>query len=571
MSESNNNTPMRITQLEEATSYPEGAYLPIAKAGYGTKKIDANRTTSGMLDLLNNGFYINNYKWQRGGLDGTTITTQLYRLVTTDLQIANGDVVVKNSNSTYKFLIVWTKDGTDYSSDWIQTNDNNIYKVPDGSTFRIVIAKVSENYQALTPTEVSEMSKILYVASGLYNKYNDILFNKNASMYGKGVFDHTDFRIGVHYTNGSYYKETERVTTKDKMSFPFDTKISVNQGYRYGLVILDSQGTPILNTGFITDDYFISANTYFYLNIDNGSSSATAVIDTYVKQISFKTPIGIEIDNLKEEGAYYYTGVDIKPQQHGFNTSQLSWSYSAPTTQGEFTPQGMSYSNGVVFKCWKNDLIQLYNFSDGTKIAEYSITSEHGDCMDFSNEYYESGDEFPLAYFTSDTSPLKVYVNRLTRSSGTLIRTLLFPIENAGYYAGHAIDAENNRIVTLGYSENDFETDADGANVMICSVWDLNELTQNEDTTYTPKLLKTFNLPFIICTQDQCYYNNKFFVISSNWRNTNTIIYVIDIGEESVVSKFDNVPYQTWETEGIFWVDDNMFVNANGITKYEFV
>ena len=355
------------------------------------------------------------------------------------------------------------------------------------------------------------------------------------------------------------------------MSFSFDTKISVNQGYRFALIILNEQGTPILDTGFITTDYFIKANTDFYINIDNGSSSATAVVDIYAKQIRYKTPLGIEIDNLKEEGAYYYSGVDIKPQQHGFNTSQLPWSYSSPTTQGEFTSQAMSYSNGVVFKCWKSDLVQLYNFSDGTKIAEYSITSEHGDCLDFSNEYYETDDEFPLAYFTSDTSPLKVYVNRLTRSSGTLIRTLLFPIENAGYYAGHAIDAENNRIVTLGYSENDFETDVEGTNVMICSVWDLNELTQNEDTTYTPKLLKTFNLPFIICTQDQCYYNNKFFVISSNWRNTNTIIYVIDIGEESIVSKFDNIPYQTWETEGIFWINDNMFVNANGITKYEFV
>ena len=231
MSESNNNTPMRITQLQEATAYEDGMYYAVAKAGSGTNKIDANKATLGMLDLLNNGFYKNNYKWQRGGLDGTTITTQLYRLVTTDLQSANGDVVIKNLNSTYKFLIVWTKDGTDYASDWIQTNDNNIYKIPDGSTFRIVIAKVSENYQALTPTEVSEMSKILYVASGLYKKYNDILLNKNASMYGKGVFDPTDFRIGVHYANGSYYKDTGRVTTKDKMSFPFDTKISVNQGY----------------------------------------------------------------------------------------------------------------------------------------------------------------------------------------------------------------------------------------------------------------------------------------------------------------------------------------------------
>lgn len=41
MSESNNNIPMRITQLEEASSYPEGSYIPIAKAGWGTKKINA--------------------------------------------------------------------------------------------------------------------------------------------------------------------------------------------------------------------------------------------------------------------------------------------------------------------------------------------------------------------------------------------------------------------------------------------------------------------------------------------------------------------------------------------------
>lgn len=45
MSESNNNTPMRITQLDEATEYPEGAFYPIAKAGWGTKKIPANLAT----------------------------------------------------------------------------------------------------------------------------------------------------------------------------------------------------------------------------------------------------------------------------------------------------------------------------------------------------------------------------------------------------------------------------------------------------------------------------------------------------------------------------------------------
>lgn len=39
MSESNNNVPMRITQLPEATAYEEGMYYAVAKAGAGTKKI----------------------------------------------------------------------------------------------------------------------------------------------------------------------------------------------------------------------------------------------------------------------------------------------------------------------------------------------------------------------------------------------------------------------------------------------------------------------------------------------------------------------------------------------------
>lgn len=55
MSESNNNTPMRITQLEEATSYPEDSYIPIAKAGYGTKKIKSSVPTPALT----------NYKSQR--------------------------------------------------------------------------------------------------------------------------------------------------------------------------------------------------------------------------------------------------------------------------------------------------------------------------------------------------------------------------------------------------------------------------------------------------------------------------------------------------------------------------
>lgn len=51
MSESNNNIPMRITQLEEATGYDEAMYYPVAKAGAGTFKIPTKFITTPISEL----------------------------------------------------------------------------------------------------------------------------------------------------------------------------------------------------------------------------------------------------------------------------------------------------------------------------------------------------------------------------------------------------------------------------------------------------------------------------------------------------------------------------------------
>lgn len=63
MSESNNNIPMRITQLEEATAYEEGMVFAVAKAGSGTKKIKAELLTNGVMQkytpTLNEGYFVN--------------------------------------------------------------------------------------------------------------------------------------------------------------------------------------------------------------------------------------------------------------------------------------------------------------------------------------------------------------------------------------------------------------------------------------------------------------------------------------------------------------------------------
>jgi hypothetical protein len=51
MSESNNNTPMRITQLEEAETFDYESYLAAAKAGKGTKKVKGSTLLAELIDI----------------------------------------------------------------------------------------------------------------------------------------------------------------------------------------------------------------------------------------------------------------------------------------------------------------------------------------------------------------------------------------------------------------------------------------------------------------------------------------------------------------------------------------
>ena len=109
MSESNNNIPMRITQLEEATEYPEDAYYPIAKAGWGTKKIPASIVNNKIANLediitsnlmsydLQENLYMGAADWS-----GSWITTDSVHVTLSD-ETHNGYPVMYSSESWRRY------------------------------------------------------------------------------------------------------------------------------------------------------------------------------------------------------------------------------------------------------------------------------------------------------------------------------------------------------------------------------------------------------------------------------------------------------------------------------------
>lgn len=93
MSELNNNVPMRITQLPEATAYEEGMYYAVAKAGYGTKKIaasvmnDKTKLLDGMLSGDAPSIYAIDYSITFGGKYSTSGKGYLFPVKSGDIAI----------------------------------------------------------------------------------------------------------------------------------------------------------------------------------------------------------------------------------------------------------------------------------------------------------------------------------------------------------------------------------------------------------------------------------------------------------------------------------------------------
>lgn len=193
--------------------------------------------------------------------------------------------------------------------------------------------------------------------------------------------------------------------------------------------------------------------------------------------------------------------------------------------------QGIAVYNNVLFQFRASgsvsDKVCLFDFTDGSDITrDMTIDSDHGDSATFSTNFYAEGDEFPLLYVTADTSPAIIYVNRVSRSSATLVKTLAFP-STAGYYGAGAFDWENNICYLLAYKENNFTTDNGGANTTVVSKWDLSNLTDNGNGTFTPSFISQYERAFIYVMQGLAFHDGYIW-IASGYGSTPSHVYAMD-------------------------------------------
>lgn len=229
-------------------------------------------------------------------------------------------------------------------------------------------------------------------------------------------------------------------------------------------------------------------------------------------------------------------------------------------SKGISSTQGFDIYDGKVFWISKsgNSTIPancyVWNLSDGSQALEtqpITVYSGHGNNLSF---------DFPKLYATSAYTP-HVYVNSVTNDfEFSLLKTLY--ITDGCIDCDACIDEYDKSILwTLGHTANSSNTSAP----YIISKWNLNNLTDNGDGTYTPQLIQSVNTPqpansFYF---QGCHFHDGLLWYANGYNGASTGAYVFGVNPNTGEVEYTINCNTTAEPEGVCFYPD-----ANAVGGY---
>lgn len=487
--------------------------------------------------------------WNSSGIKGAAANNRIR--TANGFFLKKGDSIVLK-DTTVSFAVVSSDiDGLNladsgFVTSWTASNDCYV-RININLTSNANIAE--ENIPTILSSIVLVTNYHNRVGFNTVEKLADVV---NLNQIGFTRFDPSLFAQGTLSDGVFISTNLRRAATPETISFPYDITIEADDGWQFGVHLFNGD-TFFSDTGWQTS-YSVSANQAFKILIKKSTENiiSVGVWEILVNHLKYTTLIG-DASGLTP---YSYTvdGDAVNTKKQKVNVSRMN--ISAPVITGE-SFQDFAVSNGVLFQAYSGDTggIKLIDFSTGELIATLVPTKGHANSLTFSDEYYAQGDEFPLLYLSANTNPATVYVNRVTRSAATLVKTLTFPLDKTGYYAGHVLDNVNKILYQVGYTENSYFENPNGTNYIVVSAWDMRHLTDNGGS-YTPAFIGSFELPFFTTIQGATFFDGKIVVISSHYSNVQTRILFVDVGSKRISTILQDLPttISAAECEGVDFV-----------------
>ena len=189
-----------------------------------------------------------------------------------------------------------------------------------------------------------------------------------------------------------------------------------------------------------------------------------------------------DVDGETLLSAYNINGYDVLVERIDYsnNTYTQKWA-----SKGISSTQGFDIYDGKVFWIAKSgdstipSNCYVWNLADGSQAldtAYITVYSGHGNNVAF---------DYPKVYFAPAYTPSRVYENVFSDGyTAALTKTILLPDNTSACEA--CLDEHNKTILlSIGHLTN----------TCLISKWDLSNLTDNGDDTYTPNLLYSVESP----------------------------------------------------------------------------
>lgn len=278
--------------------------------------------------------------------------------------------------------------------------------------------------------------------------------------------------------------------------------------------------------------------------------------------------LAYDIDSSELATAYDYEGSVVYSKSPAIPDYD-SYSYTQKwASKGISNAQGFDIYDGKVFWVSKSgnspvdNKMYVFNLSNGSSAVQGEYITAyggHGNNVTFSKEFLAQGDNYPLVVMSTAYDYL-VYLNRISNSFvATLEKTYTIPsipnITNGG------LDICYGETDDVAYTATVFGSNSDpqlGTHICIAK-WDMTDLTENQDGSFTPAFISSVNCDWHYWKQGIKYHDGLIW-LASGYPGYNAYVYAIDpnTGETKHIIDCET----TTEIEGAVWYPDAQAVGG---------
>ena len=494
--------------------------------------------------------------------DGSFLLTQKYRVSNDDPLTFDRPLTI-NVADDFKWGYIFFSNGSATWKGWYTAPAT----IPKGTSFVVQIARANENYSEIA--NVDEFLNAVTFENTVANNVDQI----NPQL--PKTFTSGDFIRGT-WENGHVANWNARLCTalypvKNGNKFIY----SADSGLDISFAIFNDDMSKQYFSGWMTptgeSEYEFTDDGLFALQIRKTSDPNAnimpseysgdcklfyGIVDSVENRLGNAEDSIAEINSIIGVGTktYSYVGERIPSRINHFDASKiLTMSYSGQ----DATAQDIECFGNYLFVAFSGtEQIRVYSISSKALLASIEIEVQHGTGMQFSNEYYDPADDFPLLYVGGWTTN-QINVLRITKTNdtwnATIVRKLIIPT-TYGYYLAPSLDADHNVLYAYGYSIS--SNQASGNSMKLIKA-DLNSLTDNDDDTYTPKILSDVESPYVGVTQGRKYFGGNLYVgFANTGAPYNARLVAIDATNGDIKTDVPLNNFVTLEGEGVCYQID---------------